>query len=529
MTILIFLIISYILLCFSLSKLFPKANVDATKAWIPGVNFVEWCKIVGRPKWHAFLLLIPVYNFFVFWGMCVDMVKSFGKYELVDSALAVIYAPFAFYKIANNDKDTYVGPAYSLEKEYAAQIKEAKKNGNEFEYNKAVNRNPFKKSGIRDLFESVVFAVFAATFIRMFLIEAFVIPTPSMEGSLNVGDFLFVSKAHYGIRTPETVLQLPLVHNRMPGNFAESYLEKPNLPFTRLPAIQPVQRNKPFVFNWPAGDSIYYAGGRSWSAGQVRRRADLKQYVRAADLITRPIDKRDHYVKRCVAIAGDKIQIKDRQLYINDAPAENPEHLQFNYDIVLPEGANVNLDKLDDLGIDAEDRNPRMPQALFTTKKEKLALDNEQVATLKEWFPGISIEPQKEDVNPLQIFPNDPKNFNTWSIDNFGPLNIPKKGETVTITPKNIALYSRIIDVYENNDLEIKNGRILVNGTPTTNYTFKQDYYWAMGDNRHNSEDSRMWGFVPMDHIVGKPMLIWMSWDEGGINWDRIFKRADNK
>lgn len=537
MSVLIFLIVSYIFLSFSLSRLFPKAGIDGSKGWIPGVNFAEWAEIIGRKRSYAWRLLIPIYNIFVFCGMAVDMVRSFGLYTLADSALAVIYAPLKFFLMAGKDDVQYVGKTLELEAAYAQKMEDAKKS-NAYEYKKLEAKNPYKKSIGRDWFESIVFAVFAAAFIRMFLIEAFVIPTPSMEGSLNVGDYLFVSKAHYGIRTPNTVLQVPLLHNRMPILNTESYLENPSLPYFRLPAIQKVKRGEPFVFNWPVGDSVYVTKMRSYTVNQIRLNPDAMNYdrelarmVKNKEFITRPVDKKDHYIKRAVAIPGDKLQVKDGQLYINDAPADNPEHLQFGYYVQIPEGQTINRKKLDELGIDFGDKMANRGEIFNKGNVDVLALDATQVEKLKTLYPGVKIDRIKQDPDGDRMFPHDAKNFGNWSVDNYGPLTVPKKGQTVSISPSNIAMYKRIIGVYEHNDLSIKSDGIYINGRKSDSYTFKQDYYWAMGDNRHNSEDSRMWGFVPFDHVVGKPLFIFFSTKEGsmgnGINWDRLFKSAN--
>ncbi|MEL6988717.1 MAG: DUF5684 domain-containing protein [Bacteroidota bacterium] len=226
---LIFLIILYLLTSASLYFVFPKADVPAWKALVPGLNFVEWCKLIGRPGWWAALLLIPIVNIFIFAGMAVDLVRSFGKLQFVHSAAAVIFAPGIFSWLGFQKDEKYNGPILNQEKDYFKSIEEAKEKGEDYKVKKLVANNPYKKSGGREWAESIIFAVFAAAFIRMFLIEAYVIPTPSMEGSLLVGDFLFVSKAHYGIRPPMTVAMIPLLHNTIPLVGSESYLKKPSL------------------------------------------------------------------------------------------------------------------------------------------------------------------------------------------------------------------------------------------------------------------------------------------------------------
>lgn len=538
MTILIFLIVTYILLSYSLTLLFPQAGVEASKGWIPGVNFGEWAQIIGRKKSYAWRLLIPIYNIFVFAGMAIDMVRSFGKYTFWDSVLAVVYTPLKFFMVAKDEDAKYVGPTVQLEEAYAEKLSAAEKSNNEYAYKKLQEGNPYKKGIIREWTESIIFAVFAAAFIRMFLIEAFVIPTPSMEGSLNVGDYLFVSKAHYGIRTPMTVLQIPLAHNRAPVVGGESYLTEPSLPYYRLPAFQKIKRGSPFVFNWPVGDSVYVTQSRAYTVNQVKREpgymeydAELRSLVRKEDYIVRPIDKKDHYIKRAVAIPGDKLEIRKRQLYINDAPVKNPEHLQFLYRVKIPADQAINRGKLEEIGVDWGDVYAARSQNVFASgNQEALFLDSTQVRSIKSMYPGAELEIVNMPKEPGKLFPHDTEHFPDWSVDNYGPITIPAKGMTVELSPENIALYKRIIGVYEGNDLEISGDKIIINSQEVDSYTFQQDYYWAMGDNRHNSEDSRAWGFVPFDHVVGKPLFIWFSTKEGnmanGINWDRIFKSA---
>lgn len=539
MSILLFLIVSYILLSFSLYKVFPKAGVDATKGLIPGVNFVEWCKLIGRKPSHALWLLFPIVNIFIFCAMAVDLVRSFGKLRFRDTAGAVLYAPAAIGSIALDDNAKYVGPILIAEKAYQEEIAAAIQSKDKYKLQKLTAANPYKKAIWREWTESIFFAVFAASFIRMFLIEAYVIPTPSMEGSLNVGDFLFVSKAHYGIRTPMTIAMLPLVHNRAPLIGTESYLESPSFDYHRLPALQDVKRNRPFVFNWPVGDSIYLTSSRSYTVNQIKRNPDWLKYdrelnskVNNKEVITRPLDKKDHYIKRCVAIAGDSLQVIDGSIYINGEKAVEPTHRQFSYEVLLPEGAGVNRKKLDELGIDYGDKIGSRGQVFANGRYDKLCLDSDQVAALESMYPAIQVKRIAQPKSENRLFPHDAAGFGDWTVDDYGPIYIPQKGATVTLTPQNIALYKRIIANYEKNDLQQKGDTFYINGEQTDTYTFKMNYYWAMGDNRHNSEDSRMWGYVPEDHIVGKPLFVFFSTKEGslanGVNWDRVMMSANS-
>ena len=398
MGILIFIIISYILLSLSLRKVFEKAGVSPQKALIPGVNFMEWAKIIGRPKWWALLLLVPIVNIFIYAGMCVDLVRSFKKYDFVDSALAVLYAPFSFYKIGNNKADKYDGPTLEKEAAYQAEMEAAHNADDRLKLKRLMAKNPYQKSAVREWAEAIVFAVFAAAFIRMFLIEAYVIPTSSMEGSLLVGDYLFVSKAHYGIRTPETIAMIPLLHNRIPSIDTESYLEKPNLPSVRLPAIETIDKNDPVVFNYPEGDSVYVIPGRTWSVYDKRRNSIPPSTIKAIDqgrysVVTRPIDKMDHYIKRCVATPGDSLQIIDRQLYINGQPAKNPSNVQFRY--LVKHNGPLSERKFDDWGISPEDR-------IFYNDGTNPESDTHKMLVLSE---AQKKEIQAMDAN-IEIIPN---------------------------------------------------------------------------------------------------------------------------
>lgn len=532
-TILLFFILYYILLSVSLYFLFPKAGVEGWKGLVPGLNFVEWAKIVGRSKWYAAWVLFPIVNFFIVAGMAVAMAKSFGRNGFWEAALAVFYAPALFIKYAFDDKIKYEGKAVEIEGQHMMAIREAQKAKNDRKLKKLLKTHPYPKAGWREWVESIFFAVFAAAFIRMFLIEAYVIPTPSMEGALNVGDYLFVSKAHYGIRTPQTVVMVPLLHNRVPGLGTESYFAKPNLPYFRLKPLKNIEREGKIVFNWPVGDSVYITSSRSYSVAMVEREPIYLQYdrelsskVAKQDYKVRPVDKKDHYIKRCVAIPGDTLQIINGEIHIDGIKSPRPKNVQYLY-MMNTGGVTINENRLREWGIDEGDtwQNAYGQRGFF--------LDDDQVAKIQSIDPKIKLIKSVNKPDPVKLFPHDPEHFPGWSVDNFGPLWIPKKGVTINIGPENIALYERIINVYEDNDLSIDGSTIKINGQPATEYTFKQDYYFGMGDNRHNSEDSRMWGFVPHDHIVGEPLFIWFSAKDGnpfkGINWDRIFTSARSK
>jgi len=519
--ILIFLLVTYLLFCYTLRPLLVKAGFDGSKAWIPGANFAEAFRMVGDNPNRVWWLLFPIYNIFVYVGICVDVVRSFGKYKFSDSALAVIYAPYIFYRI-NKNGNKYVGPTLKLEKEYVQKLQEANAKGDKLVLARLENNNPYKKGLAREWTEAAVFAIFAAAFIRMFLIEAYQIPTSSMEGSLLVGDYLFVSKANYGIRTPQTVLMVPLVHNRLPFFDGESYISKPNLPYFRLPAMTPIKRNDPVVFNYPEGDSVYFDPKRTYSIYDVRRDPGRVINPEGKTLSIRPVDKEDHYIKRCIGISGDTIQVKNRQVFVNGIPAVNPKYLQYFYSITNT-GGSLNKNYFDDWGISQEDILNISGNDMI------LVLNKEQIDKIKSEAPTAQITPYP--MTPRPLFPYDSVHYKNWSIDNYGPVWIPKSGVTIHLGPANIAMYRRVIGVYEGNKLEEHAGKIIINGKESDSYTFKLDYFWMMGDNRHNSEDSRFWGFVPETHIVGKPLFIWFSTKDAmmshGIRWNRIFTGAN--
>ena len=350
-----------------------------------------------------------------------------------------------------------------------------------------------KKSELRNWFDAILFAVIAATILRTFLIEAYTIPTSSMEKSLLIGDFLFVSKVSYGPRVPMTPLAFPLVHHTMPIVGGKSYSESIKLPYHRMKGLGEVKRNDCVVFNWPA------------------------------ETLGRPIDKKENYIKRCVGLPGDEIEVVEGDLMVNGEPQEKLEGMkkQFHYNVET-KGSGLNpkiLYEKYDITEGGYGRNQN---------EYMLTLTNENKDVLAT-FPNVkTIERSVKPKNKFEeyIFPH--SNHFSWNEDNYGPLIIPKKGETINLTTKNLALYKDIIERYEGNKLEIVGGEILINKTVATTYTFKMNYYWLMGDNRHNSADSRFWGFVPEDHIVGKALFIWMSWDKNAkglkkVRWNRLF------
>ncbi|MBL4658574.1 MAG: signal peptidase I [Flavobacteriales bacterium] len=350
-----------------------------------------------------------------------------------------------------------------------------------------------KKSPTREWFDAIIFAVIAATVIRMFFIEAFTIPTPSMEKSLLVGDFLFVSKMSYGARIPNTPLSFPFAHHTLPFSNAQSYLEWIHLPYHRLPGFGEIKNNDVVVFNYPIEDF-------------------------------RPVDKRENYIKRCVGIPGDEIQVINKILHVNGTPAELPSAMQYSYH-VRTEGSPLNRKKLEELDI--------TEGGLISNQGDyRLSLTGSSKNELEGYDNVIAIEPiaEPKDAQASYIFPSAP-NYN-FNKDYFGPISIPKKGVTITLTVDNLPIYERIITIYEGNQLLVDGDKILINEQVATEYTFNMDYCFMMGDNRDNSADSRFWGFVPEDHIVGKAVFIWFSLDKAKswlskIRWSRLFSTIE--
>ncbi len=368
-----------------------------------------------------------------------------------------------------------------------------------------------KQTKLVEWIDAIIFAVIAATFIRMFFIEAYTIPTSSMEKSLLVGDYLFVSKTAYGPKTPNTPLSFPFVHNTMPlTKGKKSYLEWIKRPYHRMAGFGKIKNDDVVVFHFPEGDTVamniqaasYHQLVRDY--GRERVWTDKRNF---GEIVSRPVDKRENYIKRCVAIPGDEIKMERGQLFINGKPQQKLPGMQHNY-IVTTNGTAINPKALDKLKIAEDDRD------VFSSEQYKFPLTEENAAKLKEFSNVVSVEKitQEPGIWETGIFPSH-RNFQ-WNLDNFGPVNIPAKGQTVQLTVDNLPMYKRIISVYEGNKLEVNGSEIKINGEVATSYTFKMDYYWMMGDNRHNSADSRYWGFVPEDHVVGKAKFIWLSMDK---------------
>ena len=405
--------------------------------------------------------------------------------------------------------------------------------------------------------DAIVFALVAVYFVNLYFFQNYVIPSSSLEKSLLVGDYLFVSKMSYGARVPQTPLHMPLTQHTMPIFNCKSYLEWVKWDYKRVDGLGKVQLNDIVVFNFPAGDSVAtalqaediyrlsYQAGKELSKPidmsglsledqrlvfdyyyQVGRKYINDNPQSFGEIVVRPVDRRENYVKRCVGLPGQILQIENRVIYLDGKANKEPDNVQYRYFVhtkgMLPDDLchELGISKEDLAGYYTDESVYNMP---LTAKAKDVLLARKDIVTAIENTPD-------DDAGGLY-----PLNKLTgWTVDNYGPIWIPKKGETIELSLDNLPLYERPIHAYEGNALEVKDGKIFINGEETTHYTFKMDYYWMMGDNRHNSADSRFWGFVPEDHIVGKPIFIWLSldqdrgWFDGKIRWSRLFKFVDS-
>ncbi len=397
-------------------------------------------------------------------------------------------------------------------------------------------RGAEKQTRLVEWLDAIIFAVIAASIIRIFIFQAYIIPTPSMEKELLVGDFLFVSKVAYGPRVPMTPLSVPLIHNRVPGTNMNSYNEWIKWDYKRLAGLSEIERNDIFVFNFPAGD-IYIEGYENpdyhtWVRSVINEmkandggqhteayyKNAAEKYLAAKHTVRkRPVDKRENFIKRCVAVAGDVLEIKDGKVCTNGNPQDDFENILLTCQIRTKGNRLLSYEQLEDLGVSRSDYNTYARSGM-------LPLSDKMAEAIRKIGGVESVEKQLRAKGvDGGVFPFVPELG--WNLDNMGPFRIPAKGDVVNLTVENLPFYKRIIEAYEGNTLEVKGDKIFINGKEAKTYTIKMNYYWAMGDNRHNSADSRFWGFVPENHIEGKAWLIWMSKKpEGGIRWNRLFK-----
>ncbi len=487
-----------------MGQFFTKAGIDAGKSKVPVLNILQWIKMIDRKPWWLVFLLLPYFNIILIIWMVTELLKVFGKRGLGQQALGIFFYPIYLPYLNFKENLKYEG------------------------------RVEVKRSTLVEWADALMFAIVAATIIRTFVFEAYTIPTSSMEGTLLVGDFLFVSKIHYGPRIPNTPLTFPLVHRELPIIGGKSFLERLHLSYYRLPGFQKVERNDMVVFNYPMEDQF-------------------------------PVDKKENYIKRCVGLPGDTLSVDLGTLYINGEKAFEAKNLQKRHLVGYKDGVSPMhhrmynfrskdgffdlkkmyqldpyLKQLNELGINLGDITPTHPGGIdFNSKAEYMYLpvNKPEVIEAIRNIPGVNyvvMDTFRGRLSPDQpLFPENTDAY-PWTGDIYGPLFIPYKGYTVKLDDTAWTLYKRTITMYEGRKLERVNGKFLLDGAEVTEYTFRMDYYFMMGDNRHNSLDSRFWGFVPEDHIVGKAWLIWLSmdkfkgWFDGKIRWSRSFNLVHN-
>ena len=453
-------------------KLYLKAGRKAWEAFVPVYNGIVLMQMINRPKWWVLLLFLPVINLLILPVIWIETLRTFGKKSTVDMWLGVL--TFGLYV-------GYVN--YTQDVSYEAE------------------RDTKPATKALDTLGSITFALIVATFVHTYFIQPFVIPSSSLEKSLLIGDFLFVSKFHYGARTPMTPVAAPMVHDSIPMVKKLSYLSKPQLPYFRFPALEKIKNNDIVVFNWPR-DTL------------------SNMYLPATERIDKPRDKKTNYVKRCVGIAGDSLQIKDGIVFVNGKELILPERAkpQYSYKISTDGKTPIDFETI------LREMKVTDPAGMITNDTLYVqALTFENAEKLKSISGITSVKRMINKKAEDGVFPDfkdgKPSVTNNWNGDNFGPIYIPQAGKTVALNKETLPLYKLIITEYEGNTLEVKGNEIKINGKIATSYTFKQDYYWMMGDNRHNSLDARYFGYTPADHIVGKPIFIWMSldWNAKGL------------
>ncbi len=517
-------------LCYNLlifggtQKLFMLAGISSWKSIIPFYNIIKLLEIIKRPKWWIILVFIPVINLIMIPVIWVELVKRFNHNSKLDRALVIITLGLYLFYISYVSKRT--------------------------KYINDISFSNFEKS-----IGSLVFAVVIATLVHNYFLQPFVIPTGSLERTLRVGDFLLVSKFHYGARVPSTVISFPMVHDTIPIIKTRSYLKKPQLPYIRIPGFQEIKNNDIVVFNWPA-DTV-------------------RQFFVKEKGVIKPRDKKSNYVKRAIGVPGDSLEIRDGIVYLNGQKNKLPDRAKPLYTYKIYSKNGVSSSKLKELDIEGFIRRfviRNLSQESYTRIKEyilsisntteneyliytadqgipinkvrelnldiKEIIDNEKEMNLtfndankikiSNEFDTIYRMVEKTNLSNLIFFPGNNR-FN-WNNDQLGPIYIPKAGDKINLTIDELPIYKKIIRDYENNNIEVIDNKIYINNEISNEYTFKQDYYWMMGDNRYNSEDSRVWGYVPFDHVLGKPVFIWMSIDglfQGIRNWkfrwDRVF------
>jgi len=492
---LILVLISFV----GLYKIFEKAGLPGWKALIPVYNFWLLGTIINRPKWWGLIMIVPGVNLIMYGVYGFHLARAFKK-RMNNDLIMAAFMPYLYFAYLGFNKDIKFFGVSDIKSE---------------------------SSFIKNWADPIIFAVVAASIIRGFFFEAFTIPTSSLEKSLMVGDFLFVNKVCYGAKVPQTPIAFPFAHHTLPFTTGtQSYFEWIKLPYMRLPGYSKPKNGEIIVFNYPDGDTVtigtqqytsYYEMVRQYGYQNMNNPNFTVELggmsVKNGKKVGRPIDKREHYVKRCVGIAGDKLQIKDGELFINDKKQAMPEHAQHFYEVKIA----TRLLNIDEYFLDKHD--------IYVTEagiKENIGEDTtvylfNMPANVAEDIKNtpyvISV---KKRIDPKgeysqSIFPHNRRY--PWNNDNFGPMTLPSEGMTIKIDTANICLYEKMLSTYDDGIHQImtSGAQVLYDGKPITSYTFKQGYYWMMGDNRHNSADSRSWGVVPFDHIVGRPVFVWLS------------------
>ncbi|MCG8893469.1 signal peptidase I [Tenacibaculum finnmarkense] len=470
-------------------KLYVKAGRKAWEAALPIYNAIILMQIINRPKWWVILLFIPVVNLLMFPILWIETCRSFGFNKKTDTLLAVFTLGFYIYYINYLTDTPYIK-----------------------------DRSLQPNSALGEWVSSIAFAIIAATLVHTYFMQPYTIPTSSLEKTLLVGDYLFVSKFHYGARIPSTTIAAPMAHDTLPvlgtksfisdDKNKDGFLNKTSLPYMRIPGFQKIKRNDIVVFSWPADSLKTMWGDKSGVATY------------------KPIDKKTNYVKRATGIAGDTLEVRDGYVFINGKKTILPDRAKPQwYFKVDTQGVKLPMETINEFNINGEGKMSNDGIYYFN-------LTDDEAASLAKnsLVKSVTKRIRPKGTYDASVFPHSPKY--AWSSDNFGPLYIPKAGSTVPLNEDTIPFYEQIIRRYENNNLTIFGDEIYINGKKATSYTFKQDYYWMMGDNRQNSLDARNWGYVPFDHVVGKPVLIWLSWNPNApdfmskinsIRWERMF------
>lgn len=510
---LIVYVLTVLLIRFGLSKLFAKAGEESWKAFVPVLSDIVWVKLIGKPKWWAIACFVPMVRTLVKVQMRIDLAKVFNRHNFGEHIAAVLF-PYFYYPWLGSQTGEI--PAETAPRKRGVPVVPV---GTVYTGTDP-DKYAAKRSTIREWGDAILYAGSAAMIIRTLYFEAFVIPTISMERTLMAGDFLFVSKFHYGCRLPMIPLAFPFVHNQLPFVGGKSYLPFPKLPYYRMPGLTEIKRNDIVVFNYPAHD-IDHSGIIPY--GTIEETS-----------------MKENYIKRCIGMPGDVLEIKDQQVYINGQPGINPEQYQFKYVVRSKNGFNG--DKLREMGFRVRDSKTRKADlnncdfAVAGTdtagyQVAEVSCTKALLDKLKASNPGIEVQRAYNLTPEMQmpgIYPSNDMGMNGTkyndddkgyhkltmahnNIDNFGPVKLPKKGEAITLTPENWRLYHRCIDAYEHRKFEVKGDKFFIDGKETNQYIPEMNYYLMMGDNRHNSEDGRFWGFVPEDHIVGTPIFIFFS------------------